>query len=104
MAATVEGLRAYMVDPPDEDYILETFLQSAISTARSAGIPEFKNNAEYDLFIYALATLRYDNRGLQFAGSYVAAQGENARDMINSFVIRLRHAQEDEQLGGDCGE
>ena len=104
MAATVEGRRAYMVDPPDEDYTLEMFLQSAISTARSEGIPDFKNNADYDLYIYALATLRYDNRGLQFGGSYVAAQGENARDMKNAFVLRLRHAQEDEQLGGDCGE
>lgn len=102
MAATVKGLRAYMVDPPDEDEILQLYLDSALSMARNAGIPNFRNNAEYDLFIYALATLRYDNRGLAFGGSYVAAQGDNAKDMINSFVIRLRHAQEDDTEGGGC--
>lgn len=103
MAVTVDGLRAYMVDPPDDDAILKTFLDSAISSATSSGIPKFRNNAEYDLFIYALATLRYDNRGLQFAGSYVAAQGDNAQDMINAFTLRLRHAEEDDvPAGGDC--
>lgn len=102
MAATVEGLRAYMVDPPDDDDVLDLFLRSAKSSAREAGIPDFRNNAEYDVFIYALATLRYDNRGLQFAGSYVAAQGDNAKAMIDGFVLRLRHAKEDD--AGDGGD
>jgi len=37
----------------------------------------------------------YDNRGMAFSGSYQATAEETAQKMINSFVLSLRHAEED---------
>lgn len=58
-------------------------LAAAKSKARTAGIPAFKNNAQYDSFIKDLAAMYYDNRGMAFGGSYQATAEENARKMIN---------------------
>ena len=38
----------------------------------------------------------YGNRGMGFSGSYQQAAEENARRMINSFVLELRYSE-----GGD---
>lgn len=95
MAATEEGLKAYLGLPPDSSGYLEGYLAAARSKARAAGIPDYESNASYDLFIYALAAMYYDNRGLAFSGSYQATAEENARKLINSFVLELRYAGED---------
>ena len=42
-----------------------------------------------------LGAMYYDNRGMAFSGSYQATAEETAQKMINSFVLSLRHAEED---------
>ena len=99
MAVTVSGLKEYLRLPPDDEEDLSGYLAAAKSKARAAGIPDYKHNAQYDLFLTSLASMLYENRGLSFTGGYQAtAQGaaeENARKLINSFVLELRHAGED---------
>ena len=73
---------------------VDVYLQAAKSKASSAGIPVFENNAQYDLFILALAAMYYDNRGMAFDGQDKGEQA--ARNIINSFVNELRYAKEDE--------
>jgi len=77
------------------DYLtinVDTYLNAAKSKAKAAGIPAFVNNAQYDMFIMALAAMYYDNRGMVFD----APQNEQAaRNMVNSFVLELRYAEED---------
>lgn len=95
---TIETLRDYLNLPPDaEDSIAELCMKAAKSKARAAGIPDYKNNATYDLFLCALAGCWYDNRGLRYiaSGSNAAAE-EAAQRMVNSFVLGLRHAGEDD--------
>ena len=103
MAVTTERLAAYLrtqlpaagtVDPDD----LALYLNAAKSRARSSGVPEYENNAEYDLFILALAAMAYDNRG--FGAPLI--DPEKAERMINGFVLRLRAAGEDD-AGEDDG-
>lgn len=100
MAVTADDLREYLNNPPDSKESLERYLSAARSKARGAGVPEYKNNANYDLFILALAASEYDNRGLSFSGSYQATAEENARKLINSFVLELRYAGEDGEEAG----
>lgn len=96
MAVTVEGFRTYLNPPPDISQAqLEIWLNAAKSEARTAGVPEFSHNAQYDLFIYALAAWQYDNRGLQVSGTYQATALETKQKITNSFVLQLRHAKED---------
>lgn len=71
---------------------VERYLKAAKSKARAAGIPVFANNAQYDLFVLALAALYYDNRGMTFQNPADAA---NAQKMIDSFVLELRYGDED---------
>lgn len=71
---------------------VDVYLNGAKSRARSAGIPTFTNNAQYDLFILALAAMYYDNRGMVFQNPADAA---NAQRMVDSFVLELRYAEED---------
>lgn len=70
---------------------VDAYLQAAKSKAKSAGIPAFENNAQYDLFITALAAMYYDNRGMTFQDPADAA---NAQRMIDSFVLELRYAED----------
>lgn len=77
------------------DYLtinVDTYLNAAKSKARAAGIPAFESNAQYDLFIMALAAMYYDNRGMAFQDPADAA---NAQRMIDSFVLELRYGDED---------
>lgn len=77
------------------DYLattVDTYLNAAKSKARVAGIKEYTNNAQYDLFILALAALYYDNRGMTFQNPADAA---NTQRMIDSFVLELRYGDED---------
>ena len=96
MAVTVEGFREYLNPAPDTtDAQLESWLASAKSEARTAGVPVFNNNAQYDLFIKSLAAWYYDNRGLQVSGTYQATALETKKKMVDSFVLQLRYASED---------
>lgn len=104
---TVESLRSYLNTTPDigSDQ-LTMWLNAAKSDARSAGVPEFQNNAQYDLFIYALAGWYYDNRGMGVSGSYQSTALETMQKIKDSFVLQLRHATEDptEDSSGDGGD
>jgi hypothetical protein len=71
---------------------VEVYINAAKSKARAAGVPAFESNAQYDLFILALAALYYDNRGMTFQNPADAA---NAQRMIDSFVLELRYGDED---------
>lgn len=93
---TVWDLRDYLNCSPDTTTAsLQMWLDAAKSEARSAGIPDFKHNAQYDLFICSLVGWYYDNRGLQVSGSYQATQRETMQKMKDAFVLQLRHATED---------
>ena len=71
---------------------VDAYINAAKSKAKVAGIRAFENNAQYDLFILALAAMYYDNRGMTFQNPADAA---NAERMINSFVLELRYGDED---------
>ena len=71
---------------------VDAYLQAAKSKAKAAGIREYTNNAQYDLFIMALAAMYYDNRGMVFQSPADAA---NAQRMIDSFTLELRYGDED---------
>lgn len=88
MAATAQGLRSYLRLPEEES--VDIYLNAARSKARAAGIPDYKNNAQYNLFLYALAAMYYDCRGTD-----LSAVDANAQRMVNSFVLELRGAGED---------
>ena len=91
---TIKTLREYLALPPDApDTIVDICLKAAKSKARTAGIPEFLNNKQYDMFLCALAACWYDNRGMTFQNAY---NDEAAQRLINAFVLELRHAGEDE--------
>ena len=66
MAVTVTDLKTYLRLPPDSTEDLSPYLSAARSKARTAGIPEFQNNAQYDLLILNLASLYYDQQGPAF--------------------------------------
>ena len=95
MAVNTDMLAGYLRLPPDCSEDLSVFLSAARSKARAAGVPDFQHNAQYDQFILALAALYYDERGLAFSGNAPTAAAENARNLINSFVLELRYATED---------
>lgn len=94
MAATTTGLASYLGLPPDSADDLEIFLNAAVTKATGAGVPAFTNNAQYDMFIYSLAGMYYDNRSMSFSGSYQATAENNARKMINAFVLELRYQKD----------
>ena len=101
MAVTNETMFEYLHLPPDSSVDIAPYVAAAKAKARSAGVPEFRNNPQYDLFIMALAAMYYENRGMSFSGSYQATAEENARKMINSFVLELRYAEDEIIEGGD---
>ncbi|MEG0913701.1 MAG: head-tail connector protein [Oscillospiraceae bacterium] len=94
MAVTEKGLKEYMRLPTDSTEDVSTYIDAAKAKAAAAGIPTFNNNAQYDLFLYALATMYYDNRGMAFSGAYQATAESTSAKLINSFVLELRHAKD----------
>lgn len=93
---TVANFREYLNPAPDtSDTQLEMWINAAKSEARTAGVPEYKHNAQYDLFIYALGAWYYDNRGMQVSGTYQATALETKKKITDTFVLQLRHAGED---------
>ena len=101
MAVKAHELAEYLRLPPDAAEELKPYLAAAIAKATAAGVPEFKNNAMYDMFIMALAAMYYENRGMAYSGSYQATAEENARKLINSFVLELRYAEDGESSDED---
>lgn len=102
---TVENLKKYLNLPPDaDDSQLTMWLNAAKSDARSAGVPEFQNNAQYDLFICSLAGWYYDNRGMSVSGSYQATALETMQNIKNAFVLQLRYATEDDAEDSTDGD
>jgi hypothetical protein len=86
---TIKIIREYLGLPPDTpDTIVDLCFKSAKSKALSAGIPDFQNNKQYDLFLCALTGLYYDNRGM--------AIEKDVQSLINAYVLELRYAAEDE--------
>ena len=98
MAVDVGKLKEYLRLPPDSTEDLTLYLAAAKSKARAAGVPDYQSNALYDLFLLALAAMHYDNRGMAFAGSGRVSLDESAARLINSFVLELRHAGEDNEV------
>ncbi len=96
MAVSETDLKKYLRLPADSEEDLSLYLNAAHSKAKNAGVPEYQNNAQYDLFLLALAAMYYDNRGMAFSGSYQASAETNARKMIDSFILELRYSKEDE--------
>lgn len=96
MAVTIENLKDYLRLPSDSTEDLTGYLAAARSKARTAGIPAFTHNAQYDLFIMSLAGMYYDNRGMEPDNPASAAAMER---MISSFVLELRYAEEDPEIG-----
>lgn len=96
MAVTIKAFQEYLRLPPDDTEDLTGYLSAAQSKARAAGIPVFNNNAQYDLFIKALAGMYYDNRGMALDDP---RNEQVAQNMINSFVLELRYAKEDPESG-----
>ncbi len=102
---SITTLKDYLGMPPDAaDTIAELCLNAAKSKTRTAGIPDYQNNAQYDLFLCALASCWYDNRGMAFAGNGSTSAQENAQKLINSFVLELRHAGEDPVVESEVGD
>lgn len=106
MAVTVSDLREHLVETPESDKKLEGYIAAAKAKAKTAGIPDFQNNAQYDLLILDLAAMYHDNRGMSFSGTYQATAEANARKLINSHVLELRYAEDGpvSEAGGDESE
>lgn len=100
MAVTTETLRQYLRLPPDDAEDLSVYIDAAKSKAKTAGIKEYSNNAQYDMFIHSLAAMYYENRGMTYSGSYQATAESNARKLINAFTLELRYAGDDPAEGG----
>lgn len=100
---TEEDLREYLRLPPDcSDKTLDLCIEAAKAQTQAAGIPELKNNAQYDLYMLALAACHYDNRGLQYqgVGRSASVEAENIIKMMNLFTLQLRYSDEQESESG----
>ena len=86
---TAESLRAYLRLPPDDPENLGGYLSAAMAKARSAGIPDFQNNALYDQFLLQFAGLLYDARSMDPD----AADPAKVQMLINSYVLPLRYTK-----------
>lgn len=102
MAVTVFDLKRYLHLPPDDCEPLYLYLNAAIEQSRNAGIPVFKKNAQYDLFILSLAGALYENRCLGVSGAYPDVTAENIQRMINANALQLRHAKDGELHVEEC--
>lgn len=94
MSVTSKSLHEYLGNPPDSSEDLSMYINAAKAKATAAGVPEFKNNAHYDMFIHELAAHYYENRGLSVSGSYQATAEETTRRITNAYVLELRYAKD----------
>ena len=80
---TVWDLRNYLNCSPDTTTAsLQMWLDAAKSEARSAGIPDFKHNAQYDLFICSLVGWYYDNRERRFCAATASRHRRSERRFL----------------------
>lgn len=84
---TAEDLKNYLRLPPDDSEPLGGYLSAAQAYARSAGIPDFQDNALYDQFLLAFAGHLYEARSMDPN----AADPQKVQMLINSFVLPLRY-------------
>lgn len=94
--ASIEEFCRY-IHTDTSDLTAHLCLRAARAKARAAGVPDFKHNAQYDLFLYALAGYWYDNRSLMDIGGF----SEDTQRMINTFVQELRYAEGGVDDGGE---
>ena len=87
--ATLKEFCGY-IHAEESDITARLCLRAAQAKARAAGVPDFEDNAQYDLFLYALAGYWYDNRSLMDIGG----TSEDTQRMINAFVQELRYVEE----------
>ena len=92
MAVTTSDLSEYLRLPPDTTEELSRYLAAAKSKARAAGIADYSNNAQYDLFLLALASMYYEFRAMSFEGTNQVSTEQAAWNLINSFVLELRYS------------
>ena len=92
-----EMLRAYLRLPPDDSEPLDGYLSAALAKARSAGIPQFENNGLYDQFLLQFSGLLYEARSMDPN----AADPAKVQMLVNSWVLPLRYATEEEPPEGD---
>ena len=88
---TVDRLRRYLRLPPDDTEDLEGYLLAAKAKARSAGIPDFQDNAMYDQFLLQFAGLLYEARSMDTD----AADPAKVQMLLNSYVLPLRYSEDD---------
>lgn len=101
MVATKQGLYKYLHLMPDEDTTMaDLAFEAALVDIKGAGVHEFRNNALYDIFVYALAGYYYDNRSLNPIGT----KTEESQNMINSFVLKLRFAEDGPEPPAEVSE
>ena len=58
------------------------FLSAAKASAAAAGIPDYSDNALYDIFLYGLASIFYDYREMDASPDVMR--------FINAFALQLR--------------
>lgn len=87
---TAERFRNYLRLPPDDTEDLEGYLLAAKAKARSAGIPDFQENAMYDQFLLQFAGLLYDSRSMDTSD----ADPAKVQMLLNSFVLPLRYSED----------
>ena len=88
---TVDRFRKYLRLPPDDTEDLEGYLLAAKAKARSAGIPDFQDNAMYDQFLLQFAGLLYEARSMDTE----AADPAQVQMLLNSYVLPLRYSEDD---------
>lgn len=93
MAATLSEFMAYLgVDADDKDPMIKLCLDAAIADAKRSGIPAKLFNTyapDLDLYIYSLAALEYDNRGLTYAATNASQAAIERRR--NAMFLSLRY-------------
>ncbi len=88
---TADRFRKYLRLPPDDTEDLEGYLLAAKAKARSAGIPDFQDNAMYDQFLLQFAGLLYEARSMDTE----AADPAKVQMLLNSYVLPLRYSEDD---------
>ena len=85
---SAEKLRKYLRLPPDDEEDVEGYLQAAKAKAKSAGIPDYQDNALYDQFLLQFAGLLYESRSIDTT----TVDPAKLQDLLNTFVLPLRYS------------
>ena len=87
---TTERFRKYLRLSPDDNEDLEGYLLAAKEKARSAGIPDFTDNALYDQFLLQFAGLLHDVRSMDTE----AVDPGKLQMLLNTYVLPLRYSED----------